>query len=213
MPDCRVIQARESAATAWIRRGSRRDVDRPSIVRTVKSTNAEDLADIERAGRRCDVCRSGRHWRQFKVLRPEAGEPVVLCGACAARYETAPPVQQPPAEESPKAAPAPAPQPASNGHERRPAQHEDRLKKVLRELPRGEHSTGVIAKAAGLNRTKTLGRLRQLEASGEVRQVGKRWSTEQPASDIEMAFDRLQARTSHIRIVRDDRLRDPAPTD
>jgi hypothetical protein len=74
---------------------------------------------------------------------------------------------------------------------------------VLRELPRGEHSTGRIAKAAGLNHAKTLGRLRQLEASGEVRQVGKRWSTERPSTDLEGAFDRLQARTSNIRIVRD----------
>jgi hypothetical protein len=74
---------------------------------------------------------------------------------------------------------------------------------VLRELPRGEHSTGRIAKAAGLNHTKTLGRLRQLEASGEVRQVGKRWSTERPSTDLEGAFDRLQAHTSNIRIVRD----------
>jgi hypothetical protein len=74
---------------------------------------------------------------------------------------------------------------------------------VLRELPRGEHSTGKLAKAAGLNHAKTLGRLRQLEAAGEVRQVGKRWSTERPASDIEGAFDRLQARTSNIRIVRE----------
>jgi hypothetical protein len=74
---------------------------------------------------------------------------------------------------------------------------------VLRELPRGEHSTGRIAKAAGLNHAKTLGRLRQLEASGEVRQVGKRWSTERPSTDLEGAFDRLEARTSNIRIVRD----------
>jgi hypothetical protein len=73
----------------------------------------------------------------------------------------------------------------------------------LRELPHGEHSTGRIAKAAGLNHAKTLGRLRQLAASGEVRQVGKRWSTERPSSDLEGAFDRLQARTSNIRIVRD----------
>ena len=46
-------------------------------------------------------------------------------------------------------------------------------------------------------------RLRQLEASGEVREVGKRWSTEPPTSDLEGALDRLQARTSNIRIVRD----------
>jgi DNA-binding IclR family transcriptional regulator len=74
---------------------------------------------------------------------------------------------------------------------------------VLRELPKGEHTTGSIAKAAGLNQAKTLRRLRQLAASGEIRQVGKRWSTEPPPSDIDEALDRLQARTSNIRIVRD----------
>jgi DNA-binding Lrp family transcriptional regulator len=77
------------------------------------------------------------------------------------------------------------------------------LRRVLRELPRGDHSIETIAKAARLNPTKTLGRLRELEASGEVRQVGRRWSTEQPPSDVERAFDRLQSRTSNIRIVRD----------
>jgi hypothetical protein len=74
---------------------------------------------------------------------------------------------------------------------------------VLRELPKGEHSTGRIAKAAGLNHAKTVRRLRQLAAAGEVRAVGKRWSTEPPPSDIDEALDRLQARTSNIRIVRD----------
>lgn len=98
---------------------------------------------------------------------------------------------------SPAAEPAP---PVREG----PAEvQEDRVKRVLRELPRGEHSTGRIAKAAGLNHTKTLKRLRQIEAAGGVREVGKRWSTEPPSSDLEGAFDRLQARTSNIRIVRD----------
>ena len=98
---------------------------------------------------------------------------------------------------------SPAAEPASAARERPSEQHEDRVKKALRELPRGEHSTGRIAKAAGLNQAKTLRRLRQLEASDEVREVGKRWSTEPPSSDLEGAFDRLQARTSNIRIVRD----------
>ena len=62
------------------------------------------------------------------------------------------------------------------------------MKKALRELPRGEHSTGRIAKAAGLNDAKTLRRLRELEASGGVRGVGKRWSTEPPPTDLEEAF-------------------------
>jgi len=77
------------------------------------------------------------------------------------------------------------------------------VRQALRELPRGEHSIARIAKAAGLNHTKTLRRLRQLEASGGIRAVGKRWSTEPPSSDLEGALERLQARTSNIRIVRD----------
>lgn len=170
--------------------------------------NAEDLTEIERAGRHCGVCRSGRHWRQFHVVRPEGGQPVVMCPACRARYGDAPPGLESPKEKEKSApAPTPAPEPAAksatSSRTSRPRQHEDRLKKVLRELPRGEHSTGRIAKAAGLNHAKTLARLHQLESSGEVRQVGKRWSTERPSSDIEGAFDRLQARTSNIRIVRD----------
>ncbi|MBV8948807.1 MAG: hypothetical protein JO286_19005 [Solirubrobacterales bacterium] len=77
------------------------------------------------------------------------------------------------------------------------------MRRVLRNLPKGEHTTGSIAKAAGLNHAKTLRRLRQLAESGEIRAVGKRWSTEPPPSDLDEALDRLQARTSNIRIVRD----------
>ena len=77
------------------------------------------------------------------------------------------------------------------------------MRKVLRELPNGEYTTGKIAKAAGLQQAKTLRRLRQLAASGEIREVGKRWSTEPPPTDLDEALDRLQARTSNIRIVRD----------
>ena len=161
--------------------------------------SAEDLIEIDRRGRRCAVCRSGRHWRQFSVVRSDGREPIVMCASCRARYADNPP---PPASLESAAAPA-APPPKAPAHDDRPRQNEDRLKKVLRELPRGEHSTGRIAKAAGLNQRKTLGRLRLLEASGEVRQIGKRWSTERPSTDIEGALDRLQARTSNIRIVRD----------
>ena len=160
--------------------------------------NTDDLTEIERAGRRCAVCRSGRHWRQFEVVRGDGRDPVVLCAACRARYGETPPVRErpQPVAAAVAAAETPAtPQP--------PKQQEDRLKKVLRELPRGEHSTGRIAKAAGLNHSKTLGRLHQLEAAGEVQQVGKRWSTERPSTDIEGAFDRLQARTSNVRIIRE----------
>ena len=77
------------------------------------------------------------------------------------------------------------------------------MRRALRDLPKGEHTTGSIAKAAGLNDAKTLRRLRRLAESGEIRQVGKRWSTEQPPSDLDEALDRLKARTSNIRIVRD----------
>ena len=77
------------------------------------------------------------------------------------------------------------------------------MRSVLRELPQGEYTTGRVAKAAGLNQARTLRRLRQLAASGEIREIGKRWSTERPPSDIDEALDRLQARTSNIRIVRD----------
>lgn len=191
-------------------------------MRCVATINAEDLTEIERAGRRCEVCRSGRHWRQLEVVRPEAGQPVVLCRACRIRYGNAPPVREvrvpapaaeptPPATGTPPSATGTSPSPGeaaspatkSPARERRPAEHEDRVKKALRELPRGEHSTGRIAKAAGLNHAKTLRRLRELEASGGVRGVGKRWSTEPPPTDLEEAFDRLKARTSNIRIVRD----------
>ncbi|HEY4825802.1 MAG TPA: hypothetical protein VIH85_03505 [Solirubrobacteraceae bacterium] len=193
--------------------------------------SAEDLTEIERSGRRCAVCRTGRNWRKLEVVRPDGAEPVVMCAACRTRYGSAPPVREgraaaAPAEPaSPAAGPASraaepaspssqpisrANQPASPGaestspaREGRAEEHEDRVKKVLRELPRGEHSTGRIAKAAGLNHAKTLRRLRELEASGGVRAVGKRWSTEPPSTDLEGAFDRLQARTSNIRIVRD----------
>ena len=175
----------------------------PSIVRCVTAISAEDLTEIDRGGRRCAVCRSGRHWRRLEVVRPDGAEPVVMCAACRARYGSAPPVREKHVPEVPAEPASPAAEPASPAREGRAEEHEDRVKKVLRELPRGEHSTGRIAKAAGLNHTKTLRRLRQLEASGGVREVGKRWSTEPPSSDLEGAFDRLQARTSNIRIVRD----------
>lgn len=170
-------------------------------MRTVKKPTAEDLAAIEAAGRRCSVCRTGRHWREFAVVRPADGEPVVMCAACRARYEDAPPAQ--PARERVEAPPPRAPEPTPAAAERRTPPREDRVRRALRELPKGEHSTARIAKAAGLNHAKTVRRLRELAASGEIREVGKRWSTEAPPTDIDEALDRLQARTSNIRIVRD----------
>lgn len=172
-------------------------------MRCVATISVEDLSEIERGGRRCAVCRSGRHWRRLEVVRADGAEPVVMCAACRARYGSAPPVRERSVPPVPAEPASPPEEPASPARESRSEEHEDRVKKVLRELPRGEHSTGRIAKAAGLNHTKTLRRLRQLEAAGGVREVGKRWSTEPPSSDLEGAFDRLQARTSNIRIVRD----------
>jgi hypothetical protein len=167
----------------------------------VKPLDAQDLAAIDRAGRRCVVCRSGRHWRSFAVLRPDGGEPVVVCAACRARYADAPPVRS--AREPADALPARPAEPAPTTPGPRAPEREDRLRRVLHELPKGEYTTGRIAKAAGFNHAKTLRRLRQLAASGEIQQVGKRWSTEPPPSDLDEALDRLQARTSNIRIVRD----------
>jgi hypothetical protein len=44
---------------------------------------------------------------------------------------------------------------------------------------------------------------KDLERRGEVRRVGRRWSTESPPSDVAAAMDRLQARTRNLRIVRE----------
>jgi DNA-binding Lrp family transcriptional regulator len=70
-------------------------------------------------------------------------------------------------------------------------------------LPGEAHSVARIAKAAGLSHERTLERLRAMEAAGEIQQVGKRWSSERPPTDVEAAFERLQARTSNLRIIRD----------
>jgi hypothetical protein len=167
----------------------------------VKPLDDEDLAAIDRAGRRCAVCRSGRRWREFAVVRRGGSEPVVVCPACRARYGEVPPVRS--ARERTDALPAPAAQPAPTTPGRPAPEREDRVRRVLHELGKGEYTSGRIAKAAGLNHAKTLRRLRQLAESGEIRQVGNRWSTEPPPSDLDAALDRLQARTSNIRIVRD----------
>jgi hypothetical protein len=167
----------------------------------VEASETENITPIERSGRRCAVCRTGRRWREFSLVEPEGGDPVLMCPACRARYGDAPPARPagvraevgvPPKAEAPPTEPEP-----------RPQEREDRVRRVLRELPEGEYSTGRIAKEAALNETKTLRRLRELAASGEVRPVGKRWSTERTPSDIDLALDRLQARTSNLRIIRD----------
>jgi hypothetical protein len=164
----------------------------------------EDLIEIENAGRRCGVCRSGRGWRRFEVVRPAQREPVVLCGGCRARFGDDPPVGRKPAPPSqPVSATAeplaPAQQrPGGRGTDPRP----DRLRAALRKLP-GSFSTAMAARAAGLSSDMALARLQDLERRGEVQRVGKRWSTESPPSDVAAAMDRLQARTSNLRIVRE----------
>jgi hypothetical protein len=229
----------------------------------------EDLIEIERAGRRCAMCHTGRRWRQFSVVRVEGQEPVVMCPACTARYAATPPASASPtgpassassasepaagrgaaqssaapaakpaasaraqrggqsaasgngqsasgrggqsasgngksaSERGAQSAPAADGEAAESAGKSRSAPREDRLRKALRELPHGEHSVARIAKAAGLNHEKTVRRLQTLHAAGEVQQVGKRWSNEPPSTDIEAAMDRLQARTTNLRIVRD----------
>jgi hypothetical protein len=158
----------------------------------------EDLIEVERSGRRCGVCRSGRRWRDFEVLRVEGREVVVMCPSCRARYGETPPARIAGEVVQPSVTQPTAPEAVLQSEQR-----EDRLKKALEALPRGEYGTGRLAKAAGLNHDKALVRLQQLEAAGEVRQVGNRWSTEPALTDLEGAFDRLQARTSNLRIVRD----------
>jgi hypothetical protein len=61
----------------------------------------------------------------------------------------------------------------------------------------------MAARAAALNNERAVARLQELERRGEVRRVGKRWSTESPPSDVAAAMDRLEARTSNLRIVRE----------
>jgi hypothetical protein len=166
--------------------------------------NAEDLTEIERAGRRCGVCHSGRGWRRFEIVRPAGREPVVLCGSCRARFGDDPPVGRKPAPEPEPASAASEPLslPRSGAGERRTERPPDRLRAALGKL-RGSFSTATAARAAGLNADKTLARLHELERRGEVQRVGNRWSTEPRPTDVASAMDRLEARTSNLRIVRD----------
>jgi len=60
----------------------------------------------------------------------------------------------------------------------------------------------MAARAAGTSDDKALARLLDLERAGEVRRIGKRWSTESPPTEVAAAMDRLEARTSNLRIVR-----------
>jgi hypothetical protein len=164
---------------------------------------SEDLIEIENAGRRCGVCRSGRGWRRFQLVRPAGREPIVLCASCRARFGNDLPVAHKPVPAL-EAVPAPEPRAPLRKHagKRGIDQRPDRLRAALGKLP-GSFSTAMAARAAGLNRDKALARLQDLERRGEIRRVGKRWSTEAPPSEVTAAMDRLEARTSNIRIVRE----------
>jgi len=76
------------------------------------------------------------------------------------------------------------------------------MRTALREMP-GSFSTAMVARATGLNKGKALARLQDLEQRGEVHRVGNRWSTGLSPDAVALAMDRLQARTSNLRIVRD----------
>jgi hypothetical protein len=164
--------------------------------------NGEDLIEIERAGRRCGVCRSGRGWRRFELVRPPERQPVVLCGSCRARFGDDPPIGRKPAPEPAPPDSSPAPQPKTQAEKGQTKADRDRLRTALREMP-GSFSLAMIARAAGLNRDKALARLHDLERHGEVHHVGNRWSTGPSPDAVALAMDRLQARTSNLRIVRD----------
>jgi hypothetical protein len=174
--------------------------------------NSEDLTEIERAGRRCAVCHSGRGWRKFDVVRADGREPVVLCASCKARFADGPPLGR---ETAPAPEPEPVaavvekpkrakPRPRPRRTEDRPQrdQRPDRLRAALPKLP-SSFSTAMAARAAGLNTDRTLARLQDLERRGEIRRDGNRWTTEAPPTDLTAAIDRLEARTSNLRIIRD----------
>jgi len=188
-----------------VRSGTFTETARSTFYRKARTPlRTEDLIEIENAGRRCGVCHSGRGWRRFELVRPSDREPVVLCGSCRARFGDDPPVGGNPVsavEPVPPTAEPLAP-PHQRSGERGTDQRPDRLRAALRKLP-DSFSTAMAARAAGLTREKALARLQDLERRGEVRRVGKRWSTAPPQSDVAAAMDRLQARTNNIRIVRE----------
>src|SRR2546421_6588740 len=139
--------------------------------------HTEELSEIEDAGRRCGVCRSGRGWRRFEIVRPAGREPVVVCRGCRARFGDDPPAGRNPApasEPAPAAAEPLSPTKPRAG-ERRTERSPDRLRAALGKMS-GTFSTAMAARAAGLNNDKALVRLQDLERRGEVRRVGNRWS-------------------------------------
>jgi hypothetical protein len=167
------------------------------------ATRNPDLSEIEHAGRRCSVCRSGRGWQRFEIVRVAGRDPVVLCRSCRARFGDEPPIRRnPDLRPEPAVAPESLALPKPRVGDRGPDRGPDRLRAALSEMP-GEFSTAMAARAAGINNAKALLRLQDLERRGEVRRVGSRWSAQSPPSDVDVALDRLAARTSNLRIVRD----------
>jgi hypothetical protein len=163
--------------------------------------SGQDPIEIERAGRRCGVCRSGRGWRRFELVRPTGREPVVLCGGCRARFGDDPPIGRKPAPQpaGPDTPPLPPPTAQANKGQTQPGR--DRLRAALREMP-ASFSTAMVARAAGLNKAKVRVRLHDLERRGEIHRTGNRWSTGPSPDAVALAIDRLEARTSNLRIVR-----------
>jgi hypothetical protein len=164
----------------------------------------EELTEIDDAGRRCGVCRTGRGWRRFEIVRPAGRDPVLLCRGCRARLGDDPPAgpNPAPASEPDPAAAEPLSPPKLRAGERTTERSPDRLRAALGKMS-GTFSTAMAARAAGLNNDKALVRLQDLERRGEVRRVGNRWSTQPPPTDVAAAMDRLEAQTSNLRIVRD----------
>lgn len=131
-----------------------------------------------------------------------------MCGGWRARFEDDPPVGRKP-EPAPEPAPAaarphslPKPRAGDPRTDPRTERRPDRLRAALRKMP-GSFSIAMAARAAGLNNDKTIAWLHDLERRGEVRRVGDRWWTEPRPDDVALAMDRLEARTSNLRIVRD----------
>jgi hypothetical protein len=143
--------------------------------------------------------------RTSSIAVPGVRPAIVLCRSCRVRFGNDPPVGREPA-------PAPEPVPAPAERLAPPRKHPD--KRGIDQCPDGHRlraarnlpvsfSTAMATRAAGLNRDKALARLQDLERRGEIRRVGKRWSTEAPPSGVAAAMDCLEARTNNIRIVRE----------
>lgn len=127
-----------------------------------------------------------------------------MCRNCRVRVGDDPSVAS-----NPKPVPEPAPVPAAPPtqseqqiKEREAESTPDRLRAALPKLS-GSFSTATAARAAGLNKDKARTRLRELEHRGEIHRVGNRWSTQPSTDELTSAMERLEARTTNLRIVKD----------